>query len=457
MTRPRTKQLRLSDLFLKRDGPFALRIVILVFGLALQIFFRRIETVNAECPDGDEGSIFVMNHPNGLIDPALVFVALPCRISFLAKSTLFRMPVIGWVLRLVGALPLYRRIDAGEDVSQNKKTFELCRELLREGGSIALFPEGVSHNSPKLLQLKSGASRIALGAAAAGETEVKILPVGLYYTNKTTFRSEAMLYFGEAFNVAKVEMSDDGQPPRDAVRILTEKMDAALREVTLNAEDHLEHHIARIAEEVFSSVGTNESLGKQFEFRREFVRETNDDRGVEGDRELKEKALRFHERLRNFGLEPEHLSLAQLSRWSVIREAFKFAWRILLLTPFAAIGVMLHFPAYQICRSFSKWYARHGADDVASTAKVLAGIVFMPLTWIVATAVTSYFSRSPWVLLILPIGFLLGYAALYTLEEFAEASGWAKAIVKFVTTREKFLRLYVERRDLQERIQVIRT
>jgi 1-acyl-sn-glycerol-3-phosphate acyltransferase len=453
----RTRQLRLSDLFLKREGPFVLRVVIVVFGLALQVFFRRIETVNAECPPGDEGSIFVMNHPNGLIDPALVFVALPCRISFLAKSTLFRMPVIGWVLRLVGALPLYRRIDAGEDVSQNQKTFELCRELLHQGGSIALFPEGVSHNSSKLLPLKSGAARIALGAASAGEAEVKIVPVGLYYTNKTTFRSEAMLYFGEAFAVPKVEMAEDGQPPREAVRLLTEKMDAELHAVTLNAEDQSELHVARIAEEVFSSAEGEESLEREFEFRREFIRETNDERDIEGDRELKAKALRFNERVRSFGLDPEHLSLAKYSRWSVIREAFKFTWRILLLTPLAIVGAILHFPPYQMCRLFSRWYARHGADDVASTAKILAGIIFMPLTWLIAAAIGFYFWRSPWVLLIFPLGFLLGYAALYTLEEFAEASGWAKAIVKFLTRREKFLRLYVERRELQERIEMLRT
>jgi 1-acyl-sn-glycerol-3-phosphate acyltransferase len=144
-----TKQLTLSDIFLDREGPIAFRVLVWVFGIALQIFFRRIETVNADRVSGETGSIFVMNHPNGLIDPALVFVAFPTRLSFLAKSTLFKMPVIGWILRVVGALPLYRRIDAGEDVSQNLKTFELCRDLLSKGGSIALFPEGVSHSSPK--------------------------------------------------------------------------------------------------------------------------------------------------------------------------------------------------------------------------------------------------------------------------------------------------------------------
>src|SRR5688572_2441663 len=128
-----TKKVTISDIFRNRSGSVTYRLILAVFGIALKIFFRRIETVNADSVPTGTGVIFVMNHPNGLIDPALVFVALPRRISFLAKSTLFRMPVIGSILRTVGALPLYRRIDAGEDVSQNQKTFEVCRELLRDG------------------------------------------------------------------------------------------------------------------------------------------------------------------------------------------------------------------------------------------------------------------------------------------------------------------------------------
>jgi len=238
-----------------------------------------------------------MNHPNGLIDPALVFVALPRRISFLAKSTLFRMPVIGWILRTVGALPLYRRIDAGEDISQNQKTFELCRELLRDGGSIALFPEGVSNNSPKLLPLKSGASRIAIGAASTNGGEpvsVMIVPVGLYYTNKTTFRSEALLHFGEAFDVTPALLDENGHPPRESVRYLTAEIDSALRGVTLNAENEAELHAARIAEEILSSAQREQDLGKEFELQKEFIKETNDDENAPADEQLNARLYEFY-------------------------------------------------------------------------------------------------------------------------------------------------------------------
>src|SRR5215216_8208760 len=157
----------------------------------------------------------------------LVFAALPRRISFLAKSTLFRIPVIGGLLRTVEALPLYRRADAGEDVSQNLRTFEACRRLLLRGRCVALFPEGLSHNAPKLQPVKTGAARIALGAAVPG---LRIVPVGLYYTSKTSFRGEALLRFGGPLDVPSVEPDERGEPPREAVRDLSARIEAALRE-----------------------------------------------------------------------------------------------------------------------------------------------------------------------------------------------------------------------------------
>ena len=112
------------------------------------------------------------------------------------------MPVISFLLKTVEALPVYRKLDAGEDVSKNQETFRAAEERLRNGGSIALFPEGVSHNSPELLPMKTGAARIALGAVSVGERfDLRIVPVGLHYTSKTTFRSEVVLHFGESFPV----------------------------------------------------------------------------------------------------------------------------------------------------------------------------------------------------------------------------------------------------------------
>ena len=448
------KKLRLIDLIRKRSGTLTFRIILAIFGIALKLFFRRIETVNADRVPKGTGVIFVMNHPNGLIDPALVFVALPRKISFLAKSTLFRMPVISFLLRTVEALPLYRKIDAGEDVSKNLKTFELAHELLQTGGSIALFPEGVSHNSPKLLPAKTGAARIALGAVSVAvekPIELKIVPVGLFYTNKTTFRSEALLHFGDSFTVQPVELDTEGQPPRDAARKLTERIAKVLGEVTLNAESESDLHAARIAEEIFASAGENENLGEKLDFLQNFVAESATSINPEKI-SLREQMHEFDAKLSDYDIEPVHLSLAQFPKSFVIKQALLRSWWLLVLMPFGVAGAALHLPAYQLCRLFAKWYSRHGADDVASTAKVLAGMLFMPLTWLLGTILVWYFFGVEFALLSVPVSALLGYVALYTLEQFEDLRGWANAVSLFFTRRETFLRLYVERRDMQLRL-----
>ncbi|MBL8974611.1 MAG: 1-acyl-sn-glycerol-3-phosphate acyltransferase, partial [Myxococcales bacterium] len=58
------------------------------FGLALRVFFRRIEIVGAERVPATGPVIFVLNHPNALIDPAFLLCLAPRPVSFLAKAPL---------------------------------------------------------------------------------------------------------------------------------------------------------------------------------------------------------------------------------------------------------------------------------------------------------------------------------------------------------------------------------
>ena len=128
-----------------------------LFALLLRIFFRRVEVVG-EPPEGP--AVYVLNHPNALVDPLFILCMAPQRVAFLAKAPLFRMPVIGWAVRALGCLPVYRRQD-GADTRANRATLEAARETLAGRGANALFPEGTSHSDPELTPLRSGAARIA--------------------------------------------------------------------------------------------------------------------------------------------------------------------------------------------------------------------------------------------------------------------------------------------------------
>src|SRR5688500_20369815 len=109
------KRLTLPDLILNRRGTLMFRLILSAFGIALRLFFRRIETVNADVVPSGTGVIFVLNHPNGLIDPAMVFVALPRKFSFLAIYTIFRMSVFTYILRNIVARLYIQMIVASKD------------------------------------------------------------------------------------------------------------------------------------------------------------------------------------------------------------------------------------------------------------------------------------------------------------------------------------------------------
>src|SRR6201988_3928183 len=202
------------------------RILVSILSLALRIYFERIEVTGIEKVPRTTPVIFVLNHPNALVDPVFLLCLAPRNVSFLAKAPLFRMPIIGYLVRSLDSLPVYRRQDEGEDVSKNEETFVAARKLLARGGTIGICPEGVSHNEPRLKPLKTGAARIAVAAVSAGDvTDLQIVPAGLYYTEKTSFRSSALLHFAEPISVEPATLEPDGTPPRVAVRELSARIE----------------------------------------------------------------------------------------------------------------------------------------------------------------------------------------------------------------------------------------
>ncbi len=115
--------------------------------------------------------ILVANHVtnvDALAVAYLVYVQLKRAPHFLAKESLFRVPVIGSILRAAGQIPVYR---SGH---RNDTPLKAAHAYLEAGHTIAIFPEGTLTRSPELWPMrgKSGAIRLAL------ETGVPVYPVG---------------------------------------------------------------------------------------------------------------------------------------------------------------------------------------------------------------------------------------------------------------------------------------
>ena len=431
------------------------RLIVALVKVALRIYFQRIEVTGLEHVPLETPVIFVLNHPNALVDPVFLLCLAPRKVSFLAKAPLFRMPVIGYLVKAMDSLPVYRQQDEGSDTSKNQETFIEARKLLASGGTIGICPEGVSHDAPGLKPIKTGAARISLAAISTGEVaELKIVPAGLYYTSKTRFRSSALLYFGKPINVEPVTLDTDGNPPRDAVRELSNKIEKALREVILDAQHEEELLTTARAERIFSSAGddSDDSLKDELRLQQRFIRAYSVVQKLHPERlrKLEIRMIRFEEELEQAGVDTEELS-APRSTGSVFLTILKRSLLFWLMLGPALLGTVAHYPAYRLGGLLATRFSSD-SEDIISTIKIISAMLLFPLTWLVLTVV-AYFTLG-WVvavltLIIVPI---CGYIAISFFEQLDRSIAGVRVLTFFLVRRRFFVRLLAERKAIRNEI-----
>ena len=194
--------------------------------------FYRIERVGGPLPDGP--LLLLANHPNTLVDPALIQATAGCGIRFLAKSTLFARHPLSWLVRGSGAIPVYRKMDPGVDTSRNVEMFAAVEAAFAAGEAVCLFPEGISHSEGRLEPLRTGAARMVLSSAAGGHP-VTVVPVGLNFEHVARFRSRVTVFFGRPFGTDDLAAAYAADP-QAAARELTERIERKLRRLMVEAE-----------------------------------------------------------------------------------------------------------------------------------------------------------------------------------------------------------------------------
>lgn len=377
------------------------------FRLALRIFFKRIEIVGLENIPEREPVIFAVNHPNGLVDPLFVLCFAPRDVSFLAKAPLFKTPVIGYLVRTLDAIPVYRKQD--QTTGSNEETFARATEILQQGGGIAIFPEGTTHSDPSMRELKTGAARIALGALLPS---IKVIPTGIYYTAKHVFRSEALVLFGRPVAVESNDLSEE------SVRAVTGQIDESLDAITLQADSRTALELVERAETIFSA-GRDIPLAEELELRQRFV---------DGYHYLLQRDPSRLARLEGLvrQIQTESLVGPRLDAGTIIR--------VVILFPLAVIGALIHYPPYRLIGLLAAHFSR-GDSALIATVKFVSALLIYPLTWI-AGAVLFFFAFGPLAALgaivVLP---LLGYIALVVFEDIDEAIGRVRALLH--RSREK--------------------
>jgi len=424
-------------------------VVTAVLRIALGLFFRRIDVVGRERVPATGPTMFAINHPNGLIDPVLVLCQAPRPVAFLGKAPLLRLPVIGRVARALDTIPVHRRHDPGSDPAHNRETFARARALLEAGGTIAIAPEGVSHDEPGLKPLKTGAARIALGAGT--EAPVAIVPVGLFYTEKATFRSAALVLFGSPVSVAAAPLDAGGEPPPDRVAAVTRALDDALRNLVIEADDHRAVEVIARAERLVAGSlpgGNRRPLDQVLEARQTLVagyrRLASDDPALLA--RLVRRVDRLESAFRLAGMDPGAPRAG--STPSMIAALGALLVRLGLLLPLALPGLAIHYPAYRLVGVTADRLAK-GHRDAVATIKVISAAVFYPLTWIaLGIGVGTRWGVGPG-LAVLLLGPVTGLAALKLVERFDRFVSRARALGFYLAAPERAERLIAERELLR--------
>lgn len=437
--------------------------------LVLRIFFRRIELIGSErVPAGAEVPVlYVLNHPNALIDPLFIVCRSPRPVTFLAKAPLFSTFLIKHFVRGFECLPVYRKQD-GNDPKQNRASIEASIALLASGKALALFPEGISHSRPELAPLKTGAARIALSASATTATRdpapVQIVPVGLDYDDKRTFRSNARLFYGAPILTPKVELDDRERPPEDAAEALTAQISAALGELMLQAKTHelialvrATARVLRAAERDIELSSSTPDAQAELELERRLVagHEQLQARAPERLDALVRRVRAFEAELDALGMDLAHPH--RLERGRALRWALGRATSLLTLTPGALIGLVTHYPPYR----FVDWLAHRVApahsqdgdvDDLLATLKLSGGFLLFPLTWIVLALVVGLLAPWRYAALSLALWPLCGFAALRFVERLDESIDRARGAWALLTRRDLGAFIVSERAEIRAEV-----
>lgn len=454
----------------------------------VRAFFRDLEVVGLENVPEDGCGLLVSWHPNGLIDPGLVITQFPHHVVFGARHGLFRYPLLGTMLRRLGTVPIYRAIDQARRDPEarraaNRRSLEALADRVARGSYSALFPEGISHDEPRLQELKTGAARlyyrarVARASRAPGHPPPVIIPVGLHYDHKRVFRSNVLVAFHPPIELApELDVTPgEGEDPDEAearARALTDRIEHVLHDVVHATDDwtlhHLMHRVRRMVRaERAMRAGADPGATTIGERVLGFARVRagyysalqQDPRRVAV---LRRRVTAYDADLRALKLEDYDLDRdPALSPWLAIISVLQFILVILLLPPLVLLGYIINLPTALLLMGIARAAARKEKDE--ATVKLLFGAMLYPLTWIVAgvagglgqVALNQAFPRLPNT----PITVGLSVAVLGALGGILGLRYWrmvretARSVRVRLTRRNRYdtvARLKVEREELHD-------
>ena len=183
----------------------------IVLGFYIHVF-NKIKIIGKE-NIAPAGSLIVYGNHQSIMDIFCLNLAFGSRkIVFMAKNSLFKIPIVKNVVKAYGAFPVDR---SRADLSAIKNALR----VLKEGKTLGIFPEGTRISSQDESDAKGGIAMIA------EKTKATLQPVRIIYKRKLMIFNSMTVIIGKSFSYGDIEIPADAEEPRKiAGSILMEKV-----------------------------------------------------------------------------------------------------------------------------------------------------------------------------------------------------------------------------------------
>ena len=384
----------------------------------LWFFFKRMGVRHPERVPMRGAVLLCINHPNNFIDSLVVSAAVRRKVHYLATASLFRNAVLARFLLRMGAIPVYRRQDDPAKMDKNVQAFAACFDTLAAGRLVAIYPEGTTHAEARVQRIKTGAARIALTFEDQHPGTLTLVPVGLTFEARKSFRADVLVSFGPPVAVTPYLEAYRAEPVK-AVDALTDAIQWAMEAEVVNVE-RLDD--ARLV----SAIGEL--------YRDELARELRESRGlaprdidpvrlsrgiVEAVRWFKThdpgrvETLWHHIQSYRTLLAEHRVRDEAVRGWRQRQPPharLRHGWQAVAGFPIFLYGAAVNALPYYVPRWLARRFAHKETDYM--TIRLLAGIVSFPLFWSLETWLVSRWASAPWTLtfaLSLPISGAIAY------------------------------------------------
>lgn len=398
------------------------------------IFYRKIVLLNKENVPKGENVIFTPNHQNALMDALALLFTIERQLIFMARSDIFAKKKIANILYFLKILPIYRIRDGFDSLKKNEEIFAKTVDVLNEGNGLVILPEGNHLGKRKLRPLKKGFARIALQTEEANNfnLDIKIVPVGIGYSDYESFRSTLTLNFGKPISVSDYyEIYKENAPI--ALNKLKDKLADSLKGVMINVESAEYYNLIDNLRNIYSNrycekLGLdNSQQANKFKVDKLLIEklEIFEQENPKDIKNLNGLVIKYVKALKNAKISSSSIEKDSISIIKLFFQSLVFA----LFLPVFVIGLILNILPFQISLFSTRIFKDR---QFFSSAKLLVSFLMFPIFYLLETLIFSAFDvhQFHWFyfLLMLPI---LGIVT-WTLHNFSSKlkNNWRLFLLK---------------------------